>query len=103
MDQRLLRRRRAKRKRHKTGLNKLLQEFRPNFKLPASYRRFAYDQLQFVILPLLAFFNYLRRVTKHEYRCSVLATLVGLFIMGFLYFIIRLLDLPISNIILGFK
>ncbi|KAM8713341.1 hypothetical protein ACLKA7_013626 [Drosophila subpalustris] len=46
MDQRLMRRRRAKRKTHKTGLNKLLQEFRPNFKLPASYRRFAYDQLR---------------------------------------------------------
>ncbi|XP_034478293.1 protein transport protein Sec61 subunit gamma [Drosophila innubila] len=107
MDQRLLRRRRA-RKRHKKGFSKLLQDFRLNSHYTASYRRLAYDQLKFVILPLLAFFKYSTRVFKrctnsdrHEFRCFVFAIVVGLFIIGFLGFIIKLLHIPITNIIMG--
>ncbi|XP_030554225.1 protein transport protein Sec61 subunit gamma [Drosophila novamexicana] len=107
MDQRLQRRRRMKKK-PKSGLSRLLLELAPKFKSSTSYTQLVWDQVLCVLLPLLAFFRdsvrVIKRCTKpdrQEFLRSALAITVGFLIMGFLGFIIKLLHIPITNIIMG--
>ncbi|XP_023165105.1 protein transport protein Sec61 subunit gamma [Drosophila hydei] len=108
MDQRLQRRRRAAKKKQKSGLTKLLQDLSPNFRFSTKYAHLACDQLVCLLLPLVGFFRDSARVIKRctkpdrqEFRRSALAITVGFLIMGFLGFIIKLLHIPITNIIMG--
>ncbi|TDG51065.1 hypothetical protein AWZ03_002428 [Drosophila navojoa] len=108
MDQRLQRRRRAPRKKHKTGLAKLLPDLSPNLRSTAKYTHLLWNQLMSLLLPLVRFVKETLRVIKRykkpdlqEFQRSVLAITIGFLIMGFLGFIIKLLYIPITNIIMG--
>ncbi|KAH8421030.1 hypothetical protein KR222_004439, partial [Zaprionus bogoriensis] len=66
------------------------------------------DQVSALVVPLMGFsrdsVRVIKRCTKpdrHEFQRAVLATTVGFLIMGFLGFIIKLLHIPIINIIMG--
>ncbi|XP_043071379.1 uncharacterized protein LOC122322594 [Drosophila grimshawi] len=103
MDQCLKRRRRGKKK-LKRGLDKLLQDLKPTFKALDSCTHWAYDQQLYILLSLLTFIKdsrcVIKRCTKpdrQEFRRSALATAVGLLIMGFLGFVIKLMHIPITN------
>ncbi|EDW10184.1 uncharacterized protein Dmoj_GI18672 [Drosophila mojavensis] len=111
MDQRLQRRRRAPRKKRKTGLAKLLPDLSPNLRWTAKYTHLVWNQLMLLLLPLLPLLSFvkesllmIKRCTKpdrQEFQRSVLAITIGFLIMGFLGFIIKLLHIPITNIIMG--
>ncbi|ALC42251.1 Sec61gamma [Drosophila busckii] len=104
MEQRLHRRRRT-RKKPKSLFNKLLGDWRPKLgaTTSCSYKQLLLNQL----LPLRRFFKSSKRVVKRctkpdrrEFRRAALATAVGFLIMGFLGYGIRLLHIPITNIIM---
>lgn len=73
-----------------------------------SYMDQTFNLLEMLITIWLQYFkdlcNVIRLCTKpdhHEFRNSLLATTMGFLIMGFLGYIIKLLHIPITNIIVG--
>ncbi|XP_034106063.1 protein transport protein Sec61 subunit gamma [Drosophila albomicans] len=103
MDQHLIRRRRARRK-HKSGLSKFIWEVIFNFRSLRSYRRLACLQLALLMVFVKDSAKVINRCTKpdrQEFQRTALAITLGFLIMGFLGYTIKLLHMPITNIIMG--
>ncbi|XP_062134776.1 protein transport protein Sec61 subunit gamma isoform X4 [Drosophila sulfurigaster albostrigata] len=100
MDQHLMRRRRARRK-HKSGF---IWEVIFKFRSLRSYRRLACLQLALFMDFVKDSAKVINRCTKpdrQEFQRTALAITLGFFIMGFLGYTIKLLHMPITNIIMG--
>ncbi|XP_030387089.1 protein transport protein Sec61 subunit gamma [Scaptodrosophila lebanonensis] len=108
MEQNLAARRRRQRNRKQKNIDEnVLNTLMPDLSNPVSYLYLAAALFK-ALLPTGAFvknsIRLVKRCTKpnrQEFRQAALATAVGFLIMGFIGFFVKLLHIPVTNIIIG--